>query len=206
MGFGEIAKQAGVFALTVLVGGIGTYFVLFRHPKTAARQPIRLAVNADTVTLSGKSQAYQLVEFTDYQCPVCRAVEKQLPAVLLPYKGRVNLVVRNFPLSYHQYAFGAAVAAEAARAQGKFDVMHNALMAAPDLSAQSVRTIAIKNHLDMKRFDEDAKHSAISRIILDKSEFNALHLPGTPTFLLCSPTGEVTELRQINQLGGLVKL
>ncbi len=128
-----------------------------------------------------------------------------LPQTLLPYKGRVDLVVRNFPLSYHPYAYGAAVAAEATRPQGKFDAVHEALMATRDLSQTNIRKIVQQNGVDMRRFDADSKMLAVNRIKGDQAEFNALHLTGTPTFIVCTPKGDVLKLTRISQLQEVVK-
>lgn len=61
-----------------------------------------------------------LVEFTDFQCPACAAMQPVLEEVLQSYGNRVRFVVRDFPLSQHQNARKAAEAANAANAQGKF--------------------------------------------------------------------------------------
>ena len=205
MKLNENTKQVCLFAMTVAVGTL-CYNLLFpRHRYQQPRSPVSMAVKPESVTLQGSSQVYVLVEFTDYQRPVCRVVEKTLPALVSSYKGRVSLVVRNFPLSYHKFAYGAAIAAEAARAQGKFNSMHDALMSTSDISAQNIRKIAMKNHVDMKRFDEDSHSKAVARLAIDQSEFTTLHLPGTPAFLLCSPAGKVVPLGQLSQLRELIK-
>jgi protein-disulfide isomerase len=61
-----------------------------------------------------------LVEFTDFQCPACAAMQPVLEEVLKSYGNKVRFVVRDFPLSQHENARKAAEAANAANAQGKF--------------------------------------------------------------------------------------
>jgi protein-disulfide isomerase len=68
-----------------------------------------------------------LVEFSDFECPYCaRAadVTKQLRAT---YGDKIRFVFRQFPLSFHKSARGAAEAGLAAHAQGKFWAFHDAV-------------------------------------------------------------------------------
>src|SRR5260221_3771027 len=70
--------------------------------------------------------AVTLVQYGDYECPdrrqsttIVRAVQQQLGEQL-------RFVYRNFPLTeIHPHALHAALAAEAAAAQGKFWQMHD---------------------------------------------------------------------------------
>lgn len=61
-----------------------------------------------------------VVEFTDFQCPSCAAMQPVLDEVLKGYGNKVRFVVRDFPLLAHANARKAAEAANAANAQGKF--------------------------------------------------------------------------------------
>lgn len=72
--------------------------------------PSRGAVNAPVT----------IVEFTDFQCPACAAMHPVLEEVIKSYGNKVRFVVRDFPLSQHEWAQKAAEAANAANAQGKF--------------------------------------------------------------------------------------
>jgi protein-disulfide isomerase len=67
-----------------------------------------------------------VVEYGDYECPYCAVARPLL--VGLVEEGRIRLVFRNFPLAdVHPYALTAALAAEAAGAQGRFWAMHDVL-------------------------------------------------------------------------------
>ena len=61
-----------------------------------------------------------IVEFTDFQCPACAAMHPVLEETIKSYGNNVRFVVRDFPLSQHEWAQKAAEAANAANAQGKF--------------------------------------------------------------------------------------
>src|SRR5215813_4535733 len=76
-----------------------------------------------------------LVEFSDYQCPYCRAAHATVAMVEKKYAGKVRLVMKQFPLSFHQNARPAALAAIAAGFQGRYWEMHDRLFTNPQLDA-----------------------------------------------------------------------
>ena len=72
-----------------------------------------------------------LVEYADYQCVPCGETFRVLQEVLPRYQGQVRLIFRHLPIRItHPLAQGAAEAAEAAGAQGKFWEMHTCLFEA----------------------------------------------------------------------------
>lgn len=79
--------------------------------------------------VDGKNQkSVVLLEYGDYQCPICAAYHQPLKAVVAQYKNDIQFQFRNLPLSaIHQNAFAGARAAEAASLQGKFWEMHDKL-------------------------------------------------------------------------------
>lgn len=69
-----------------------------------------------------------LVEFVDYQCPFCGELERNtMPQIEKNYGSRIRIVSRQFPLSIHPNAMGAALAMECAYEQGKFWPLHDRL-------------------------------------------------------------------------------
>src|SRR5215813_14066172 len=71
----------------------------------------------------------KVVEFFDYQCPFCAATIPALEEALRSYPGKVQLVLKNLPLSMHHDSLLAHQAALAAGEQGKFWEMHALLYA-----------------------------------------------------------------------------
>jgi protein-disulfide isomerase len=128
-----------------------------------------------------------LVEYGDYQCPFCGEAHHVLLNLLAQAQGRVTLVFRNFPLTtIHPYAQGAAEAAEAAGAQGRFWQMHDVLFENQDaLDPDSLLEYADMLQLDMDRFAADL----ISRRFADRVREDFLSgvrsgVNGTPTFFI----------------------
>ncbi|MFH1770643.1 MAG: thioredoxin domain-containing protein [archaeon] len=71
-----------------------------------------------------------IVEWSDFECPFCaRFYTETLGQIQTNYidTGKVKLVYRDFPLSFHQNAQKAAEAAECAGEQGKYWDMHDKL-------------------------------------------------------------------------------
>jgi thiol-disulfide isomerase/thioredoxin len=70
-----------------------------------------------------------IVEFSDFECPYCGAAHPLLKETLREFEGKVRLAFKHYPLPSHPRAVPAALAAEAARMQGKFWEMHDLLFA-----------------------------------------------------------------------------
>src|SRR3954447_7553727 len=82
-----------------------------------------------------------LVEFVDYQCPFCGQLERDtMPQIVKNYGNRIRIVSRQFPLSIHPYAMGAALAMECAYQQGKFWPLHDQLFHHQDALAPAALT------------------------------------------------------------------
>ena len=63
-----------------------------------------------------------------HKCPYCGKAGESIDQVLKEYEGKVKMVYRDFPLSFHDRAVPAAVAANCSGEQGKYWEMHNLLM------------------------------------------------------------------------------
>lgn len=82
--------------------------------------PVKVSVDDDPI-LGDKNAKLTLIEFSDYECPFCkRSFDQLLPELKKNYidAGKLRLVYRDLPLSFHQNAHTEAEAAECARAQG----------------------------------------------------------------------------------------
>ncbi len=93
-----------------------------------------------------KNAKVAIVEFSDFQCPFCKSFfDATFSQIKKDYidTGKVKLVYRQFPLTaIHPYAMGAALAAECASEQGKFEAYHDKLFA----NQTSLTTEDLKNY------------------------------------------------------------
>ncbi len=124
-----------------------------------------------------------VVVFSDFQCPFCSRVEPTLAQLRKAYPEDVRVVWKNLPLAMHPQAMPAALAAEAAREQGKFWEMHDLLFQnqgklAPDQYDAWARQLG----LDMKRFQASVASAATRARVEEDARIGARVAPqGTPT-------------------------
>ena len=76
-----------------------------------------------------KQGAPTVTLYTDYQCPYCAKAEPKFEEAAKKLDGVLNVTVRHMPLNMHVNAVPAALAVEAAEAQGKHLEMANKLFA-----------------------------------------------------------------------------
>ena len=128
---------------------------------------------------------YTLVVWFDYQCHACRRFEGEIALARQTLGDSFAVVYRHFPLSSHSLAFEAAVAAECARAQGRFPKIHRALLADP-LNGESLplsSLIAESDVPDSTSFRacmSDPTSVARGAVHADLARIRTLNVRGTP--------------------------
>jgi protein-disulfide isomerase len=127
-----------------------------------------------------------VVEFSDFECPYCARAADVTHQLRERFGERVRLVFRQFPLSFHQNARGAAEAALAAHSQGKFWEFHDQLFAHQDrLGREALEEYAQVVGLNLAEFKQaldDGRHS--SRLTDDVALGNDVAVQGTPTLFI----------------------
>jgi Na+/H+ antiporter NhaA len=128
-----------------------------------------------------------LLEYGDFECPYCGRAEHVIRELLSAAGSDVRYVWRHLPLNdVHPFAQGAAEAAEAAAAQGRFWEMHDRLLSHQD----ELRPIDLTRHarelgLDVERFTADLhNHEHADRVLTDVSSADESGVSGTPTFFI----------------------
>ncbi len=90
-------------------------------PPTPAAPAAPVDIEVGTSPSRGPADAdVTVVIWTDFQCPFCKRFEDNLNEALEGLEDQVRVVVKSFPLSFHQNAHIAAQASLAAHAQGKY--------------------------------------------------------------------------------------
>jgi protein-disulfide isomerase len=126
-----------------------------------------------------------LVVFSDYQCPICRANEPALEKISKRRRD-VRLLYVEWPI-FGPASTLAAEYALAANEQGRYLIMHRALMTArPPFTAAALDGIARSAGVDVPRLHRDlvADRAGIdARLRKDRLEAWSLGLQGTPAYL-----------------------
>lgn len=128
-----------------------------------------------------------IVAFSDYNCPFCKKSEPDLNRIVKE-DGKVRLVYKDWPILSEASVYGAQLAL-AAKHQGKYDLVHHALMSIPGKKISKPKMLAAvkASGVDMARLNADLKtHSARIAALLKRNmdQADALGLQGTPTFLI----------------------
>lgn len=127
-----------------------------------------------------------ITEYSDFQCPACKAAYFNVEALFEEFDGRINLEFKNFPLrTIHPYAQKAAEAAECANDFGKFWDYANLLYKnSPALSRSNLKNYA--RQLGLNQSFDACLDSGAKKLIVDSeySEAVSKSLRGTPSFFI----------------------
>src|SRR6266513_5384522 len=180
-------------ALTTLGSGTLLYRAKREQLKNIPESESVLAkTNTDSAHIRGNPDApVTLEEFGDFQCPPCGKFSEFVEELLKEYNSRLRLVFRNFPLSGHEHAREAALAAEAAGLHGKFWEMHDTLYREQETwtKAPNVRELfesyAGTIGLDVDQFKKDmGGDKARERVDSDRALADFLGVKATPTLFI----------------------
>ncbi len=150
-------------------------------------EPPLQSISVDDDPALGEATApVTIVEFTDFQCPACAAMQPVIDEVMKSYGNKVRLVVRDFPLQQHTNARKAAEAANAAYAQGKF-FKYTALLFKRQnaLDVPSLKKYASEIGLDRALFDaalDSGKYAAEVKHDIDDGQMYGVE--STPTIFV----------------------
>jgi protein-disulfide isomerase len=200
-------KTITIIIVIFIVLGLGYY--LFKISPQQTQQSSSTGYNAALNTSSAKTisappaldpsvDRYQgstsaknvFIEYADYECPSCADYSDMLKQVPAVFKDTV-FVFRYFPLTQiHPNSVEAAMAAEAAGAQGKYWEMHDILfknqtswegLSDPlDAFAQYAQSTGVAN---IDQFKSDITNKKYLSVIQnDSDQALGLNLPGTPSF------------------------
>jgi protein-disulfide isomerase len=151
-------------------------------------EPFVQNISVDDDPSQGKPGApVTIVMFTDLQCPVCSATHPILKKVIGEFGDKIRFVVRDFPLiQIHENAFQAALASNAAHAQGKFFEYTEILYRHQDaLDSASLKKYAADAGLNPKQFELDlASEKNAAEVRKDVADGNTYGVSGTPAIFV----------------------
>lgn len=157
----------------------------------AANAPLAPEVAASIANSKGPSFGPEnakvtVVEFSDFQCPYCSRAATAVDEIKKKYGDRVRFVFRQFPLPMHENARGAAEAALAANAQGKFWEFHDKMFQNQSkLSRESLEEFAKEAGMNVPEFKKalDGKTYA-AEVDADMKLGESVSVQGTPTMFI----------------------
>lgn len=126
-----------------------------------------------------------VVEFFDYRCGYCKRSLDFVAGLPAKYDGRVRVVFKEYPILSPQ-SRQAALAALAAKEQGKYFEMHTALMETDTaLGDDDIDKIADSVGVDVAKMRADMKSTAVQQELADMTALaRDLGVTGTPAFFI----------------------
>ncbi len=127
-----------------------------------------------------------IVEFSDFQCPLCQRAHLKTKQILAENATDTRMVFHHFPLPFHEDADVAAVAAMVAQHYGKFWEYGDLLFANQDALAFSdlvgyAKTVGISKSKFTKQFK---KKENTERLSAEIDLAQKLEVQGTPTYFV----------------------
>jgi protein-disulfide isomerase len=187
-----------IFILTAILLAGGVFF-LARQGDSGVKGTQAVQIDYSKGQKIGSDSAkVKLVEWSDFQCPACAAVEPILKNIR--NKENVQFIYRHFPLPQHKYAVKAVNLAEAAGKIGKFWEVHDKLFETQS-AWQDLPDAAdfFKNLAPGVEFEENTYGDIIEADLL---EGQRLGVNATPTFFL---NGVKLNLQRFEDLDKLVE-
>jgi hypothetical protein len=190
--------EYGKVRMTGWVDPAGTVFFpgIFFPPKSDfARHRLQQisGVLAHSPSLGPADAPVTLVEFSDFQCPSCKAASSYLNPLLEKHASKVRYIRVDYPLvSSHPWAFGAAVIGRAIASQkpDAFWKYKDAVYANQGnlnlfMLEDFARGFVSDHDLDLEAFNKAIASEEVRRQILDSiAAAYALQVYGTPSFLV----------------------
>ena len=159
-------------------------------PSAAPQPAAKVEVSEDDDPVKGvKNAPVTIIEFSDFQCPYCgRFFSETLPSIEQKYiqSGKVKMVYRDFPLSFHPEAQPAAEAAECAKEQGKFWEFHDKIFENQQgMSAAAYKQWASEVGLNTAQFNSCVDSGKYRQEVQkDFAEGSSYGVSGTPSFFI----------------------
>jgi len=208
----KVTIVTAAVVLMLLLGAL--IYVLVSHgapgrSESDGAAPQLLRENSHVLDQGGDN-AVTVVEFLDFECEACGALYPIVEELRAQYAEEITYVVRYFPLPRHFNSKTAAIAAEAAAQQGRFEDMYHRLFEtqsewgeAQESHAALFRSFAEELGLDIAAYDASfADPATASRVEQDFEEGRALGVSSTPTFFV---NGELLEVQQWGDLEAAIE-
>jgi protein-disulfide isomerase len=176
-----------------LIIAFGAFFVISQNSNDSKTADTKSGTPPTNHVIGNASSGVTLLEYGDYQCPVCGLYYQPTKDAVESFKDVAQFQYRHLPLvGPHPNAFAAARAAEAASLQGKFWEMHDKLFENQSSWSSSTKPLeffksyAKELGLDVPKFETDyASVKVNDQINADITAFGKTgQQQATPTYFL----------------------
>jgi protein-disulfide isomerase len=177
--------SVGAITIAIIIAGL----FIFSKPQTATTtQGPTLTkeqlITSNTPTKGNKDAAHYLVEFSDFECPACKAYKPTVDSLTSKYQDKLLFAYRHFPLDQHPFSIPAAQTAVAAQKQNKFWEMYDLLFANQEtFSNDAFPKFAKDLSLNEDQFKKDFD-AAKDFVLAERSFGLSINIDSTPTFFL----------------------
>jgi len=177
----ELAKIEDELGVLRGAGGRGT--------PINANQTLQVPIDPKWESLGDRRAPVAVLEYTDLQCPFCRAfAASTFPALKKDFvdMGKIWFITRDLPLAMHPFAEGAAEAARCAGAQGKFWAFRAAVLAETGPpTAEALERQATALGLDLGEYGAcTSQHQFAAEVSADRAAAREAGIRGTPSFII----------------------
>lgn len=154
--------------------------------------------------LGDKNAPLVIIEFTDFQCPFCKKYDLTTFSKLKEGyidTGKIQYVVRDFPLSFHSHAKLAAIAAKCAGEQKNYWPMrHKIFEHQRDLSKEKLigfaDSLKLKNQAFVKCLDDPKQTDEVEK---DMAYADRIGIQSTPSFILArKESGRLLDIKVVS--------
>ena len=157
---------------------------------------------ANRPMLGNKDAPLTLVEFVDYECAYCRRfILNTLPKLKRHYidTGKLRIVMRDLPLSFHKHARYAAHAVHCSGEQNKLWEMHDSiLIASGKLTQKKISSYANQLKMDLSKYQSCMDSNRyMQQINKDAQDARKLRITGTPSFVLGKTSSDLMTGKRI---------
>ncbi|WP_419770071.1 MAG: DsbA family protein [Candidatus Marinarcus sp.] len=160
-----------------------------------------------SLKMGENSKNVVVVEFIDPQCIACAEFYPVVKKVFYNYEKEIQLVIRYLPI--HKYAANAVQILEAARKQGKFNEMLEALFQSQAIWGDSKNNnpnliwnyVVQVEGIDMELLKKDLNDEVVMQHLqMDEDDAKTLGVTGTPTLFVNGKPLETLSYKALSEL------
>ena len=190
------AKKFTVIGLVALVALLFYWAMTFYQQRVQAAQDVQVTaepsrlVRMHSPVFGPQDAPVTIVEFFDPACETCRAFYPLVKNLMAQHPEKIKLVIRY--AAFHQGSDVVVKLLEAAKSQGKYQVVLEALLAAQPAWAdhgqpnlETAFAVAQQAGLDLSQARQAMENPAMQALLQqDMDDLTALQVTKTPTFFV----------------------